>query len=121
MQIPKEKNLLVRLIMFYQSATTNLLQGNDIPNNSDFLQFEGNLGVDDEYKKIWIRFKWEWKNPDNFIDNFNLDDELKKDVSLIKIQTKNVVNSSKNKDKYKGILDTYEWFLIYFLLHFFYI
>ena len=84
--------------MFYQSATTNLLQGNDIQNNSDFLQFEGNLGVDDEYKKIWI----------NYIDNFNLDDELKKDVSLIKIQTKNVVNSSKNKDKYKGILDTYE-------------
>ena len=84
--------------MFYQNATYFLLQDRKLENNSDFLQFEGNLGVDDEYKKIWI----------NYIDNFNLDDELKKDVSLIKIQTKNVVNSSKNKDKYKGILDTYE-------------
>ena len=97
-QCVKEKNLLVRLIMFYQNATYFLLQDRKLENNSDFLKFEGNLGVDDEYKNIWI----------NYINNFDLDDDLKKDVSLIKIQTKNVVNSSKNKDKYKGILDTYE-------------
>jgi hypothetical protein len=45
---------------------------------------------------------------DNYINNYDLDEELKKDVSLIKLQTQKVVNNCKNKDKYKGILDAYE-------------
>ena len=97
-QCVKEKNLLLRLIMIYQSATAALLENSELKINSDFTKFEDNLGVDDEYKNIWI----------NYINNYDLDEELKKDVSLIKLQTKTVVNNCKNKDKYKGILDTYE-------------
>ena len=96
-QCVKEKNLLLKLILFYQSATAILLEENENSNHPNFEKFEDNLGVDDEYKNIWI----------NYINNYNLDEELMKDVSLIRKQTKNVVNSSKNKDKYKGILDTY--------------
>ena len=96
-QCVKEKNLLLKLILFYQSATAILLEENENSNHPNFEKFEDNLGVDDEYKNIWI----------NYINNYNLDKELMKDVSLIRKQTKNVVNSSKNKDKYKGILDTY--------------
>ena len=97
-QCVKEKNLLLRLIMIYQSASAALLENTELKNNSDFSKFEDNLGVDDEYKNIWI----------NYINNYDLDDELRKDVSLIKLQTQKVVNNCKNKDKYKGILDAYE-------------
>lgn len=49
-QCVKEKNLLLRLIMIYQSASAALLENTDLKNNSDFSKFEDNLGVDDEYK-----------------------------------------------------------------------
>ena len=97
-QCVKEKNLLLKLIMFYQSASAFLLENSETKKfNDDFINFEDNLGVDDEYKTIWI----------NYISSFKLDDELMKEVSLIRKQISNVINSSKNKDKYKGILDNY--------------
>ena len=95
-QCVKEKNLLLKLIMFYQSATAYLLENSETKKlNENFINFEDNLGVDDEYKTIWI----------NYINSYKLDDELMKEVSLIRKQIANVINSSKNKDKYKGILD----------------
>ena len=96
-QCVKEKNLLLKLVMIYQSATANLLEGGESNKINDFENFEDNLGVDDEYKTIWI----------NYINNIKLDNELKKEVALIKQQIKNVINNSKNKDKYNGILDNY--------------
>lgn len=96
-QCVKEKNLLLKLVMIYQSVTANLLEGDENNKINDFENFEDNLGVDDEYKTIWI----------NYINNIKLDNELKNDVSLIKQQIKNVINNSKNKDKYNGILDNY--------------
>ena len=96
-QCVKEKNLLLKLVLIYQNATASLLEKNNLNENRNFDNFEDNLGVDDEYKNIWI----------NYINKYNLDEELMKDISLIRIQTKKVVNSSKNKDKYKGILDTH--------------
>ena len=97
-QCVKEKNLLLRLIMAYQSATVDLLEDWGYHQGPNSKKFEENFGVDDEYRNIWI----------NYINNFDLEDDLKKDVSLIKIQIKNVVNNCKNKDKYIGILDAYE-------------
>ena len=95
-QCVKEKNLLLKLIMFYQSASAYLLESSENQKiDKDFVNFEDNLGVDDEYKTIWI----------NYISNYKLDEELKEEVSLIRKQIKNVIDSSKNKDKYKGILD----------------
>ena len=96
-QCVREKNLLLRLIIVYQNATAKLFE-DDRLSKKQYDKFEENLGVDDEYKNIWI----------NYIKNYDLDDELKKEVSLIKIQIDNVVNICKNKDKYKGILDSYE-------------
>ena len=97
-QCVKEKNLLLKLIMFYQSATAYLLESSETKKlNENFINFEDNLGVDDEYKTIWI----------NYINSYKLDDELMKEVSLIRKQITNVINSSKNKDKYKSILDNY--------------
>jgi uncharacterized Zn-finger protein len=97
-QCVKEKNLLLKLIMFYQSASAYLLESSNNPKiDKDFVNFEDNLGVDDEYKTIWI----------NYINNYKLDEDLEKEVSLIRNQIKNVIDSSKNKDKYKGILDNY--------------
>ena len=95
-QCVKEKNLLLKLIMFYQSASAYLLESSENQKiDKDFVNFEDTLGVDDEYKTIWI----------NYISNYKLDEELKEEVSLIRKQIKNVIDSSKNKDKYKGILD----------------
>ena len=97
-QCVKEKNLLLKLIMFYQSATAYLLESSETKKlNENFINFEDNLGVDDEYKTIWI----------NYINSYKLDDELMKEVSLIRKQITNVINTSKNKDKYKSILDNY--------------
>ena len=96
-QCVKEKNLLLKLVMIYQSATVNLLEESESDKNNDFENFEDNLGVDEEYKTLWI----------NYINNIKLDDELMKDVSLIIKQIKIVINNSKNKDKYNGILDKY--------------
>jgi uncharacterized Zn-finger protein len=90
-QCVKEKNLLHKLIMFYQRASAFLLKNRETEKFNDHLiNFEDNLGVDDEYKTIWI----------NYISSFKLDDELMKEVSLIRKQISNVINSSKNKDKY---------------------
>jgi hypothetical protein len=95
-QCVKEKNILLKLIMSYQSAILSLLDSkeNNITNN---IIFEDNVGIDDEKRNIWT----------NYINKYNLDEELKEYAKLILIQSKNVINSSTDKNKYKGILGNY--------------
>ena len=91
-QCVKEKNLLLKLIMNYQNSCIELLESDE-----NCINFEDNLGINDENENIWI----------NYINNNNLDDELKHYVALIEKQSINVINSTKDRDKYKGILETY--------------
>ena len=95
-QCVKEKNILLKLIMSYQSAILSILDSkeNNITNN---IIFEDNVGIDDEKRNIWT----------NYINKYNLDEELKEYAQLILIQSKNVINSSTDKNKYKGILGNY--------------
>ena len=95
-QCVKEKNILLKLIMSYQSAILSMLDSkeNNITNN---IIFEDNVGIDDEKRNIWT----------NYINKYNLDEELKEYAKLILIQSKNVINSSTDKNKYKGILGNY--------------
>ena len=95
-QCVKEKNILLKLIMSYQSAILSILDSkeNNITNN---IIFEDNVGIDDEKRNIWT----------NYINKYNLDEELKEYAKLILIQSKNVTNSSTDKNKYKGILGNY--------------
>jgi len=95
-QCVKEKNILLKLIMSYQSAILSILDSkeNNITNN---IIFEDNVGIDDEKRNIWT----------NYINKYNLDEELKEYAKLILIQSKNVINSSTDKNKYKGILGNY--------------
>ena len=95
-QCVKEKNILLKLIMSYQSAILSILDSkeNNITNN---IIFEDNVGIDDEKRNIWT----------NYINKYNLDEEIKEYAKLILIQSKNVINSSTDKNKYKGILGNY--------------
>lgn len=89
----KEKNLLLQLIIFYQNASINLLENNE---NYHSNKFKENFGVDDE-QNIWI----------NYINNYDLDNELKNESKLIELQSKKVIENSINKNQYKGILENF--------------
>ena len=89
----KEKNLLLQLIIFYQNASINLLENNE---NYLSLKFKENIGVDD-VQNIWI----------NYINNYDLDNELKNESELIELQSKKVIENSINKNQYKGILENF--------------
>ena len=89
----KEKNLLLQLIIFYQNASINLLENNE---NYLSLKFKENIGVDD-VQNIWI----------NYINNYDLDNELKNESKLIELQSKKVIENSINKNQYKGILEKF--------------
>ena len=95
----KEKNLLLKLIMLYQKASVDLLENKEDSNLNKVEdkvkdKFEDNLGIDDENKTIWI----------NYINNYELDDELKNYSKLIKLQSQQVIENSTDYDKYVGIL-----------------
>ena len=90
-QCVKEKNLLLKLIIFYQNATIPLLK---YEKNKKIEEFEQQIGVDEDKKNIWI----------NAVKECDLDEELKKEINLIEIQSKNVINSSKEKSTYQGFL-----------------
>ena len=95
----KEKNLLLKLIMLYQKASVDLLENKEDSNLNKVEdkvkdKFEDNLGIDDENKTIWI----------NYINNYDLDDELKNYSKLIKLQSQQVIENSTDYDKYVGIL-----------------
>ena len=96
----KEKNLLLKLIMLYQKASVDLLDNNegDNLNNNNLNEiknkFDDNFGINDESKNIWI----------NFINNYNLDDELKYYTKLIELQSQQVIENSTDSEKYIGIL-----------------
>ena len=99
----KEKNLLLKLIMLYQKASVDLLENKDKENDNliegvDKVKdkFEDNLGIDDENKTIWI----------NYINNYDLDDELKNYSKLIELQSQQVIENSTDYDKYVGILSS---------------
>ena len=99
----KEKNLLLKLIMLYQKASVDLLENKDKEDdnlngveNKVKDKFEDNLGIDDENKTIWI----------NYINNYELDDELKNYSKLIKLQSQQVIENSTDYDKYVGILSS---------------
>ena len=89
----KEKNLLLQLIIFYQNASINLLENNE---NYHSNKFKVNFGVDDE-QNMWI----------NYINNYDLDNELKNESELIELQSKKVIENSINKNQYKGILENF--------------
>ena len=95
----KEKNLLLKLIMLYQKASVDLLENKEDSNLNKVEdkvkdKFEDNLGIDDENKTIWI----------NYINNYDLDDDLKNYSKLIKLQSQQVIENSTDYDKYVGIL-----------------
>ena len=90
-QCVKEKNLLLKLIIFYQNATIPLLK---YEKNKKIEDFEQQIGVDEEKTNFWI----------NAINNCNLDEELKNEVNFIEMQSKSIINNSKDKNKYRGIL-----------------
>ena len=90
----KEKNLLLKLIILYQNASIDLLDNKNNNYNNE-IKFEKNVGIDDDKKNIW----------NNYINNCNLDDELKYYANLIQIQSEKVINSSIDDDKYKNLLD----------------
>ena len=95
----KEKNLLLKLIMLYQKASVDLLENKEDSNLNKVEdkvkdKFEDNLGIDDENKTIWI----------NYINNYDLDDELKNYSKLIELQSQQVIENSTDYDKYVGIL-----------------
>ena len=95
----KEKNLLLKLIMLYQKASVDLLENKEDSNLNKVEdkvkdKFEDNLGIDDENKTIWI----------NYINNYDLDDELKNYSKLIELQSQHVIENSTDYDKYVGIL-----------------
>jgi hypothetical protein len=89
----KEKNLLLQLIIFYQNSSINLLENNE---NYHSNKFKENFGVDDE-QNMWI----------NYINNYDLDNELKNESKLIELQSKKVIENSINKNQYKGILENF--------------
>ena len=89
----KEKNLLLQLIIFYQNASINLLENNE---NYHSNKFKENFGVDDE-QNMWI----------NYLNNYDLDNELKNESKLIELQSKKVIENSINKNQYKGILENF--------------
>ena len=94
----KEKNLLLKLIMLYQKASVDLLDNNENDNlnnlNETKNKFDDNFGINDESKNIWT----------NFINNYNLDDELKYYSKLIELQSQQVIDNSTDSEKYIGIL-----------------
>ena len=94
----KEKNLLLKLIMLYQKASVDLLDNNESDNlnnlNETKNKFDDNFGINDESKNIWT----------NFINNYNLDDELKYYTKLIELQSQQVIENSTDSEKYIGIL-----------------
>ena len=90
----KEKNLLLKLIMLYQNASIDLLANKENIFDNE-IKVEKNIGNYDDKNSIWI----------NYINNYNLDDDLKNYVNLIKMQSENVINNSIDNDKYKNILD----------------
>lgn len=93
-QCLKEKNLLLKLIINFQNATIPLLNY-DKDSNQKVENFEEQIGVDEEKKFFWS----------SSVLNCELDDELKNDVNLIEMQSKVVLNSSMDNNKYKGILE----------------
>ena len=93
-QCVKEKNLLLKLIMFYQNASIPLL---NINNDEELKKFSDQIGVDEEKKNSWF----------TVINNCELDDELKNELNMIEMQSKNVIYSSLDKNKYQGIIDNY--------------
>ena len=92
-QCVKEKNCLLKLIMFYQNASISLLNSN---NNIELDTFAQQIGVDEEKKDSWMKS----------VNNLELDEDLKNELNFIEIQSKNVINSSIDKNKYQGILDS---------------
>ena len=91
-QCIKEKNLLLKLIMYYQDASISLLNINDDEKLKNYSQ---QVGVDEDKKMLWI----------TAVNNCELDDDLKNELNKIEIQSKNVINSSINTNKYQGIFN----------------
>ena len=94
-QCIKEKNLLLKLIMFFQNATISLLNREN-SKNKEIEEFEKQIGVDEEKKYFWR----------NAVDTFDLDNDLKSEIDLIDLHSRIVVNNSVDINKYKGILDS---------------
>ena len=85
----KEKNLLLKLIIYYQNASLSLLTG------------EQNIYLEKLYSGMDGNENFSWINE---IKYYNLDNELKKHIDLLKLQSENIFNNSMNKEKYQGIL-----------------
>ena len=87
-----EKNLLLKLIMLYQKASISLLNIND---DEKIKKFSEQIGIDEEKRISWI----------NAVNSCELNDDLKNELNNIEIQSKKVINSYKNKNKYQGIFN----------------
>ncbi len=95
-QCVKEKNYLLKLIMLYQKASIDLLNiNNNKDNNIELNLLNRQTGIDEEKKNLWKKA----------INDYELDEDLKNELNFIETQSKNVINSSIDKNKYQGILD----------------
>ena len=88
--------MLLKLIIFFQNATISLLKYE--ANKKADVDFEQQIGINGDKKYIWI----------DVVNNCDLDQELKKEVKSIEIQSKNVINISKEKTKFQDILSKCE-------------
>ena len=97
----QEKNLLLNLLILYQKSTVCLLK-----NETDIKEKENkSIFINNELNnKVYNNFYEENKNI-NIIKNFEFDDELKKDLNDILLQSKVLFNSAINEDHYQDIVD----------------
>ena len=98
----QEKNLLLNLVMLYQKSTVCLLK-----NETDTKEKEN--------KKLFVNTSnlnkknnfYEENKIINEIKKLELDDELKKDLDDILLQSRVLFNRAINEDQYQDIIDDY--------------
>ena len=94
----QEKNLLINLVMFYQESITCLLNSESFTKKE-----EKKYNINNDLDSINI---FEDNKKINEIKSFNFeDDDLKKDLDKIILQSKVVFNKAINQDQYQDLID----------------
>ena len=97
----QEKNLLLNMVMLYQKNTLCLLKNEtntqEKENKKIFNTFNNNVNKKNNFN--------EENKIINEIKKFEFDDELKKDLDDILLQSRVLINHAINEDQYKDIID----------------
>ena len=97
----QEKNLLLNMVMLYQKSTLCLLKNEtntqEKENKKIFNTFNNNVNKKNNFN--------EENKIINEIKKFEFDDELKKDLDDILLQSRVLINHAINEDQYKDIID----------------